>query len=70
LPNCQITKHLPLLITFTREKETPNPSLVSANALEWERAQEVREPELVSHYKTAFERVKDIANDSELNVCK
>lgn len=32
---------------------------VIANAVEWGRAQEVREPELVSHYKTAFERVKE-----------
>jgi hypothetical protein len=32
---------------------------VVANAVEWGRAQEVREPELVSHYKTAFERVYD-----------
>jgi hypothetical protein len=30
---------------------------VVANAVEWGRAQEVREPELVSYYKTAFERV-------------
>ena len=32
---------------------------VVANAVEWGRAQEVREPELVAHYKTAFERVYD-----------
>ena len=32
---------------------------VIANAVEWGRAQEVREPELISHYKTAFERVKE-----------
>jgi hypothetical protein len=32
---------------------------VVANAVEWGRAQEVREPELVSHYKSAFERVYD-----------
>lgn len=32
---------------------------VVANAVEWGRAQEVREPELASHYKTAFERVYD-----------
>ncbi len=32
---------------------------VVANAVEWGRAQEVREPELVSYYKNAFERVYD-----------
>ena len=32
---------------------------VVANAVEWGRAQEVREPELVAHYKSAFERVYD-----------
>ena len=32
---------------------------VIANAVEWGRAQEVREPELITHYKTAFERVKE-----------
>jgi hypothetical protein len=32
---------------------------VVANAVEWGRAQEVREPELVSYYKSAFERVYD-----------
>jgi hypothetical protein len=32
---------------------------VVANAVEWGRAQEVREPVLVAHYKTAFERVYD-----------
>jgi hypothetical protein len=32
---------------------------VVANAVEWGRAQEVREPQLVAHYKTAFERVYD-----------
>ena len=32
---------------------------VIANAVEWGRAQEVREPELVAHYKSAFERVYD-----------
>jgi hypothetical protein len=32
---------------------------VVANAVDWGRAQEVREPELVSHYKNAFERVYD-----------
>ena len=32
---------------------------VVANAVEWGRAQEVREPELVAYYKNAFERVYD-----------
>jgi hypothetical protein len=32
---------------------------VVANAVEWGRAQEVREPQLVAHYKNAFERVYD-----------
>ena len=32
---------------------------VVANAVEWGRAQEVREPELVGYYKNAFERVYD-----------